>query len=466
MLKSWSNASLALGAMAAFALAMPAVGADDNAPAPAGGKVTYAKDVAPILNANCAECHRPGQIGPMSLLSYEEARPWAKAIKKSVTERMMPPWFAATGHQEYANDTSLTDEEIKTIARWADQGAVMGDAKDLPPAMTFGDDNAWRIGTPDKIFTMEPFTVTDDMEDHYEWVRIKNDLAEDKWIQSVEIIPGFKQALHHNLVFVGPEGASEDQIESKLDMIAKWGPGTNPDVYPEGFGKLLPANSTILFQLHYHKTPGPGSGGVDQTKMGIIFADKPAEHPVTTAWILDPRIDIPAGATDYTAESAFRFIDSGTIFNLAPHMHVRGKNFKYIAEYPDGTSETLLEVPRWDFNWQISYYLKEPKHVPRGTKIRAIGTYDNSANNPHNPDPSLNVTWGEATTDEMMIGFMDYIYDKRKQFQRTMALPEGIAEGAFFGPDGDDRPRRRGDGEGRRGRHGDGEKSEASSGGQ
>lgn len=458
---SCRKVEMLLGAVLALGMAVPAMAADDNAPA-AATKVTYAKDVAPILNENCAGCHRPGQIAPMSLLTYQEARPWAKAIKKSVTERTMPPWFAAPGHQEYGNDTSLSEAEIMTLARWADQGAPIGDAKDLPPAPTFADDNAWRIGKPDKVFVMEPFTVTDDMEDHYEWVTIKNDDPEDKWVKAVEIIPGFKEAVHHNLVFLGPAGAQPHEAERSMDLFAKWGPGNNPDIYPEGHGKLLKGNSTIMFQLHYHKTPGPGTGGVDQSKMGVIFAEKPVEHPVTTAWILDPRINIPAGASDYTAESVFRFIDSGVIFNLAPHMHLRGKSFKYVAEYPDGTSEVLLDVPRWDFNWQISYYLKEPKHVPRGTKVRAIAVYDNSENNPHNPDPTINVDWGEATTDEMMIGFMDYMYDKRKQFQRTIALPEGIAEGSLFNTAPREGRGRRGD----RGERGERGERDGSAGGQ
>lgn len=429
----WKKSGILLTALATLGFGLTeGNAADDSAPAPTSGQVTYAKDVAPILNKNCVQCHRPGQIGPMSLVSYNDARPWAKAVKKAVGSKLMPPWFAEPGHQTYGNDPSLSEKDATILAKWADAGAPMGDAANLPPAATFSNVDVWRMGTPDKVFTMAPFKVTDEMFDHYEWVTIKNDMPEDKWVKAVEIIPGFKSAVHHDLVFIGPAGAAPHEIEGKLDLFAKWGPGNNPDIYPEGRGKLLKGNSTILFQMHYHKEPGPGTGGVDQTKMGVIFADKPIDHPVTTAWILDPRINIPAGNPAYKAESVFTFIDSGLIYNMAPHMHLRGKDFSYIAEYPDGKTEVLLHVPNYDFNWQISYYLKEPKAVPRGTKIRAVATYDNSENNKSNPDPKRDVTWGEATTDEMMIGFMDYTYDKRIQFQRTFALPEGMAEGAFL----------------------------------
>lgn len=464
MKMQWGKAAALFAASLTLAGLGSVASADDSA-ASVAGPVTYAKNVAPILNKNCVVCHRQGQIGPMSLMSYQEARPFAKAIKKSITERTMPPWFASPEHGKFSNDTRLSDADIAALSKWADTGAPMGDNADLPPVPQFADEE-WLIGKPDAVFTMEPFKVTDDIEDHYEYVTIKNPLNEDKWIKAVEIKPGMRSALHHNLVFVGPEGMDPRQIEQALDLFAKWGPGNNPDFFPEGHGKLLPAHASIVFQLHYHKTPGPGTGGVDQTRMGVIFHDKPVEHPMTTAWILDPRLNIKPGEKNYEATSMFRFIDDGHIYSLAPHAHLRGKDFTYTAEYPDGTSEVLLHVPKYDFNWQINYLLAEPKAVPRGTKIRVVAHYDNSADNKANPNPNETVRWGESTTEEMMIGFMDYTYAKRKNFQRTLALPEGINDGSALAGGGFGGGRRH-DREGRRGRSGDQQapKSQSSGGG-
>lgn len=422
------------------------------APARAGSQVTYADDVAPIIYNNCSSCHRPGQIGPMSLLSFEEARPWAKSIAKVVAERSMPPWKGTSEHRKFKNDARLSEADIDTIVRWVKSGAKSGDLSKAPAPPTFVD-GGWRIGTPDAIFTMEPYTISDDDEDVYIWRTIENHLTEDKWIKAIEIKSTYPQGTHHNLTFLVPKGEEGGNRNQVRDLFTGWAPGTDELFYTPGTGKLLPADHDILFQMHYHKEPGEGTGGTDQTSIAVLFADGPVEHPITTAWILDPTLDIPAGESNYRAESVFRFIDKGRIYSFTPHMHVRGKDISYIAEYPDGTKETLLEIPAWDFNWQINYKLTEPIEVPRGTKVRVVAHFDNSADNPWNPDPTTDVRWGEKTTDEMMIGFMDYIYLKRKKYQRTMALPEGIGDN-FFGGEG--RRRGRGGREGRRGRRGRG----------
>lgn len=421
---------LAATSLAAFSITLvPASAVADNA----GPSVTYAQDVAPILNSSCVECHRPGQVAPMSLLNYKEVRPWAKSIRRAVSERTMPPWFAEAGHQNYSNDLSISEAEIATLVAWVDQGARAGDLSAAPPTPKFRKDSEWRIGTPDHVFTMNPYEVSDAIEDHYEHVTFKSDIAEDRWVKAIELKPGFAEAVQHILVFVAAEGEDPWQQMQKTRLFAKWGPGNNPTIFAPDHGKLLPANAEIMFQVHYHKNPDPGSGGIDESKMAVIFADGPVKHPVSTAWILDPTIRIPAGDSNFRSESVFRFIDNGHIYNLAPHMHLRGKAFQYIAEYPDGTEEVLLNLPSWDFNWQFTYDLTEPKFIPRGTKIRAVAWFDNSGDNPDNPDPGVEVTWGDATTDEMMIGFMDYTYVKRKKYQRTVALPEGLAEGHFGG---------------------------------
>lgn len=394
--------------------------------------VSYTEHVAPILFENCLECHRPQQIGPMSLRNYEDTRPWAKSIKTAVTQKTMPPWFSDDPHGKFKNEMRLTDREIALISRWVDQGARQGDPSKMPEAPVF-DDEAWLIGKPDHIFTMEPFHVGDDIEDYYHHTKITANFPEDRWVEAVELHPGNRSLVHHILVFMQPSDKPliGNEFDSDMYLLGKWAPGNNPDVFTDGLGKKIPAGYDIVFQVHYHKEPGEGSGGTDASLMGVKWADGPAEHPVTTAWILHPEIELQPGDDNYSLTSTFRFIDDGTIYALGPHMHLRGKAARFEAEYPDGTREVLLNVPTYDFNWQINYYFAEPKHVPRGTKVHFTAWYDNSANNPFNPDPSELVTWGLATTDEMMIGYMDYTYDTKKQFQRVLALPEGMLNSRF-----------------------------------
>jgi hypothetical protein len=381
----------------------------------------------------------------MSLLTFDDARPWAKSIRQKVADRSMPPWFADPAHGKFANDTSLTDAQIATIVDWAERGAPRGDPADVPEAPAF-DDIGWKIGEPDLVFAPErSYRVSEELEDRYVNLTIPNPLTEDKWIGAIELKPGARQVVHHILVYIDGPGASGGERGERGargagrrgargggrqfgvgDLFAKYAPGNNPDIFPAGYGKKLPAGSRIRFQMHYHKTPGPGTATDDLSQMAVKFADGPIEHPVTSAWILHPTFNIPAGASDYSVESRFTFKDDGHIYSLLPHMHYRGKNFTYVAEYPDGRAETLLHVPRYDFNWQISYHFAEPKAMPEGTVVRAIARWDNSEANPVNPDPTANVRWGEASTDEMMIGFMDYTYVTKKGEQETVGLPAGL----------------------------------------
>lgn len=406
---------------------MPSDALADDFNSSQNASVTYARDVAPILFENCSECHRPGQIGPMSLLNYKETRPWARSIKKSVVAKTMPPWFSDDAPGTFSNEHTLTDKEIATIAGWVDQGAKLGDPNDLPAAPEFVD-GAWGIGTPDQIFTMvESFEVSDDLEDYYHHTSIPADFEQDRWFKAVELHPGDRSVVHHILVFSHPAGQFEEStFDSDMNLLAKFAPGNNPDIFLPGHGKKIPAGHDLVFQVHYHKEPGPGTGTLDKSSMGVVYADGPVEHPVTTAWLVNPKIELAPGDSDYELRSTFRFIDNGTIYAMGPHMHLRGTKARFVAEYTDGTKETLLNVPSYDFNWQMNYYLAEPKHIPRGTKVRFYASYDNSADNPFNPDPAAAVSWGDATTDEMMIGYMDYTYEKRKKYQRRIALPEGM----------------------------------------
>ncbi len=430
--------NLITGALGVSAMiALPVTSWADDAPS---AQVTYAKDVAPIMYSRCTECHRQGQIGPMSLLNFEETRPWAKSIKKTVAAKTMPPWFADPQYGHFKNDANLTEAEIKTIVSWVDQGAPSGDLSKAPPQPTYAE-GGYGIGVPDEVFKMAPYTVSDDLEDHYEHVIVENPNTEDKWISSTEIRPGNKTMVHHVLVFLIPKGKQvrnlfeDPSVFMSMNFVTGWAPGTNALNYPESYGKLLPANSNVLLQIHYHKTPGPGTGGVDQSEFAVKYAKTPVTNPTTTAWVMDPTIRIPAGEPRYESISSFKFVDSGKILGLVPHMHLRGTDFMFEAEYPDGSKEILLSVPKWDFNWQIAYTMAEPKVMPKGTVVRAIAHWDNSAANPNNPDPNQDVYFGEATTEEMMIGFMEYSYDNYKKQQGKFGLPETMkgAMGAFFG---------------------------------
>ncbi|MEM6704750.1 MAG: hypothetical protein AAF690_18665, partial [Acidobacteriota bacterium] len=249
---------------------MPTLAANKNNTADVA-EANWSEHIAPLVHQKCVTCHRPGQTAPMSLLTYKEARPWAKSIRKVTSDRTMPPWFANPEHGDFVEDPTLTEEEIALLSKWVELGAPAGDLALAPEPPTFSSD--WKIGEPDVIFTMEPFTITDEMEDHYQWVKVENNLDEDRWIKAMEVHATFPEAVHHNLTYLGPEGATLEGVQGagQLDLtfVSGWGPGVEPMAYPEGYGKLLPANSTVFFQMHYHKTPGPGTGGVDQTSVGM-----------------------------------------------------------------------------------------------------------------------------------------------------------------------------------------------------
>ncbi|MEM1245099.1 MAG: cytochrome c [Acidobacteriota bacterium] len=403
--------------------------ANNNADAPTA---TWSDGVATLLHQNCASCHRPGQVAPMSLLTYKEARPWAKSIRRVTSARTMPPWFANPEHGDFVEDSRLTDDQIQMLSDWVAAGAPAGDLANAPEAPEFSSE--WQIGDPDVILTMAPFEITDDMEDHYEWVQVTNPLNEDRWIKEIEIRPTFKAGAHHNLTYIGPPGADLSYVNglgrTEMDFIAGWAPGVVPMKYREGFGKLLPANGTIFFQMHYHKTPGEGTGGIDETSVGLKFYDAPVENKVATMWIVDPVLRIPPGEANYNSASSVTFDHAVEVFNFTPHMHLRGKQMKFEATLPDGTKQVLLDVPKYDFNWQLTYTPREKLILPAGSRIDLYAVFDNSADNPFNPDPTATVTFGEATTDEMMIGFLDYTF-LETQYQTDMptyAVPDHMKE--------------------------------------
>lgn len=374
----------------------------------AAGAPTFTKDVAPIVYRHCAECHRPTMYAPMSLMTYEAARPWARAIKQRVTSRQMPPWGADPAVGTFRNDPSLTDREVATIAAWVDAGAPKGDDADLPPAPQFAD--GWTIGTPDAVFEMDQeFHIPADGTIPYQYLRVPTHLTEDRWIQAIEIRPGAAAQVHHVIAFTQPAGAP-------LTGTGVLGPtnigGTTPNKpgirYPDGVARLLRGNSDIVLQMHYTTN---GKETSDRTRVGVIFAKEPPKKVAAGGMVLQPRFVIPAYDGNAEVRGISRLRRDTVVTTLTPHMHVRGKDMTYIAHYADGTSETLLRVPKYDFNWQITYELKTPKLLPAGTQVEVIAHYDNSPNNKFNPDPSKDVRWGDQTWEEMMIGFFGTVVD-------------------------------------------------------
>jgi mono/diheme cytochrome c family protein len=363
---------------------------------------TFAKDVAPIFYEHCAECHRPTMFAPMSLMSYEEARPWLRSIKQRVVARTMPPWGSDQPHGVFKNDPRLSDAEVATIVSWIDSGAPKGDDKDLPARPQFSE--GWTIGKPDAVFAMtEEFKIPAIGTIEYQYIRIPVNLPEDRWMQAIEIKPGARAHVHHVLAFTQPAG--EPIRESGALGPTNLG-GVTPNkpgmVYPPGVARLLRGKSDIILLMHYTTN---GTEAIDRTEVGIIFAKEPPKQVAAGGMALNPRFVIPAGDPAYEVRAVQTLARDTVLTTLTPHMHVRGKDMTYIAHYPDGTSETLLSVPRYDFNWQITYELAEPKVLPKDTRVEVIAHYDNSPGNKYNPDPSKDVRWGDQTWEEMMIGF-------------------------------------------------------------
>jgi mono/diheme cytochrome c family protein len=380
------------------------------APQRADGTVTYTRHVSRILQTHCQECHRPGQIGPMALLDYETASAWSATIREVVTEGRMPPWLADPRHGKFANDRRLPPEDRKALVSWIDQGCPQGDERDLPAPRQFP--QTWRIGTPDLVLTMpEPFTVPAAMPRGgipYQHFVIDPGFREDRWVERAEARPGAPAVVHHMLVFIEPPGRRFQKDDPRFPVLCGTAPGDVALVLQPGQAKRVPAGSRLVLQMHY--TPN-GTAQPDRSSIGLIFARQPPRHEVRTQPIFNAFFRIPPGDANYRVEAVFTFERPGRIVGFMPHMHLRGKDFLYRAVYPDGRQEVLLSVPRFDFNWQSGYRLAEPLPMPRGSRVHCVAHYDNSAANPNNPDPTRAVYWGDQTWQEMMIGWMDYIYD-------------------------------------------------------
>ncbi len=366
---------------------------------------TFTKDVAPILYERCLECHRPGEAGPMPFRTYQEVRPWAKAIKHQVVKRSMPPWDADPAVNKFSNDRRLTDAQVATIVKWADEGAPEGKTSDLPkmPEFTQG----WVIGKPDMTFdTGKDFKIPAEGVVPYQYFKVDPGFKEDTWVQAVEVRPQQRAQVHHILVFVQQGNQRVTRAgEQFSDMLIGYAPGVPTITWDPDTAFLVKAGSTFLFQVHYTVN---GKEATDRSVLGLkIRKDKPAYRAFSGS-ATQFRLDIPPNDPNYEAKATYTFREDVTMLDMTPHMHLRGKAFKYVLTYPDGRSEELLNVPHYDFNWQLSYIMAQPRQVPAGSKLEATAWYDNSPNNKFNPDPTQTVHWGDQTFQEMMIGFFNY----------------------------------------------------------
>ena len=391
--------------------------------------ITFHRDVLPILEKKCQRCHRPGEVAPMSLLAYESARPWAKAIKDAVLTRKMPPWSADPRYGQFVNDPTLTDEEIRILSAWADSGAPEGSATGKRAAVKWPD--GWAI-QPDVVVSLpHPIPVPAKGVVEVMDIAIPSGFTQDTWVTSIEIRPGNRSVVHHADVFIMPhrkdvnygvpqfepkardaDGVQIEKMEKEepkrglLGLDAIYVPGAPPDDYRlHNAAKLVPAGSDFIIQVHY--TPN-GAATTDQTRVGFTIAKEKPSRQLVTIVPTAPRdaahFHIPAGDANWEARAEVVFLQDAELVWFLPHMHLRGKDMTYRLIYPSGVSETMLSV-KYDFNWQLAYDVKTPIPVPKGTRLEAIAHYDNSANNRFNPDPSKEVWWGDQTMEEMMVPY-------------------------------------------------------------
>jgi hypothetical protein len=409
-------AAICLGALSGLKAAP-----SQEQPQPASAP-TFGKDVAPILFKNCTHCHRPGEVAPMSLLTYKDARPWAKAIHAAVLTGVMPPWHADPAQGEFANDRRLSEADKNTIAAWIAAGAPEGNPADVPSPPKYVD--GWQIGEPDVVFEMtEDYPVPAKGVVEYEWMYIPTNFAEPTYIQALEIRPGNRKVVHHVLAYYrakpdaqrvpvllfdterqrppvprasGLRPRRTDATPARL--IATYAPGTLPQVFPSGTALRLEAGGVLELQMHYSTN---GTAGTDRTKVGLILSKDPAPVEVLANHFFNAKLRLPARADDVRVDAEVAFQQDATLWGLFPHTHLRGKKWEYRLILADGSERMILSVPKYDFNWQTYYMFREPLRVPKGSRIVSSAWYDNSARNRSNPDPNIDVSWGDQTWEEM-----------------------------------------------------------------
>ena len=412
---------------------------------PAGVKPTFHKDIVPILQKNCQGCHRSGEAVPMPLMSYTDARPWAKAMKLAVLSRKMPPWFADPHVGTFANDRRMSESEIATLAAWVDAGAPEGRAKDAPPPRVFAE--GWMIGKPDVVYEMpEEADVPASGTIEYTYFIVPTGFTEDKWVQFAESRPGNRALVHHIIVYSREPGskwlagypAGKAFIPNHRggsgndfgQFITGFAPGSPPEALREGQGKLIKAGSDLVFQMHYTAN---GKAGKDRSRVGLVFSRQEPTQRVITLAAVNSKFVIPPGAPAHVVDGSMTLHQDTELIGLFPHMHLRGKSMEMRAAYPDGQVEKLLWVPAYDFNWQLWYQLPRGKMLPKGTKIEATGTFDNSANNRYNPDPAAEVRQGDQSWEEMMMGFFNVAFDAKLDPTTILRAPRKKAAPASTG---------------------------------
>jgi Copper type II ascorbate-dependent monooxygenase, C-terminal domain len=417
------------GSVVFFALAL----------SPAFAQPVFYKDILPILQTHCQECHRPGEIAPMPFLTYAETRPWAKAIREQTIARKMPPWFADPSFGHFANDRSLSQAEIDTLAAWVNAGAPAGDPKQAPPPRQWP--QGWNIGTPDEIFEMPTaFHVPATGAVDYQYLILPTHFTTDRWIQKVEVRPSNRSTVHHAVVYIREPGSKwlegeRPQIPFSVpiakgfttsDILMVYTPGNSFDYWNSGIAKRVKAGSDLVLQMHYTAN---GAAAEDRTRIGIVFAKEPPKQAVLSLQMSNDRFVIPPGDSNYRVQVSGTLPNDALLISMFPHMHLRGKGFQYLITAPNGHVETLLQVNHYDFQWQLNYRLAEPRLIKAGTHLTWVGYFDNSPNNPGNPDPTAEVRYGEQSWQEMMIGFFDVVVDanidKPKFFERKQ-IPAAI----------------------------------------
>jgi hypothetical protein len=370
---------------------------------------TFYRDVLPILQNRCQECHRPGEMAPMALRTYAETRRWARAIHEEVATGKMPPWFADPCCGKFSNDRTLTAAERDTLVQWAGGGAPQGDPHDAPPARVWTD--GWNLPSPDLVLAMtKPFAVPATGTVEYQYFATPTGFTEDRWVTGVEVKPGNRAVVHHIVVYIREPGQTWQQAPTTSDILGLYTPGASADILLPGMARLVKAGSELVFEIHY--TPN-GKRAFDQSRVAMTFlkgADLP-EKRVLTLEMDNVTFRIPAGERDYPVTVWGTLPNDALLLSLLPHMHLRGKSFEYDLIHADGRPEVLLRVPKYDFYWQLAYRLAQPLPLKKGTKLAWIGHYDNSKRNPRNPDPTVDVGYGHQSWDEMLVGFFDVAVD-------------------------------------------------------
>lgn len=396
------------GAMITLLLTLSslAIGSDGAAGVP--DAPTFTRDIAPIFQAKCQECHRPDQMAPMSLLTYEETRPWAKSILKEVASRRMPPFHVAGPIGHWKDDLRLEDIEIETIVRWVNQGVVRGDQGDLPEPRVWSN-TKWPLGAPDLEIVLPAHTISSSGTDDYVYLYSDYVFPEDMWLSGVAFHAEYLDTVHHAHIFmwpedmVPPEGKMPEEHFKILDFPAvyTWFPGLTVDLLPEG--QAIAVSRGDRFGVMAHFAPRTDVR-VENLSLGVYFANGTIDRVPGSLGVMMPELSIPPYSADYELRKAIEFSEDVTVTHFGAHMHLRGKSVRYYFHYPNGPSELVFDLPAYDFDWQRFYYLKQPIPVKKGTVLEAVVRWDNSADNPHNPDPSQNVRWGARTADEMFGG--------------------------------------------------------------